>query len=107
MMTEFSLQCTSKNRWENMKKTRLFCGMAVLAGLISSCATSTDPADMYKGESAREIYSRGKTDLKEKSYSDAVKRFEALDVQYPYGEYTESAQLYLIYAYYMKEDYIL
>jgi outer membrane protein assembly factor BamD len=45
--------------------------------------------------------------LQAKSYGDAAKRFEALDVQYPYGEYTETAQLYLIYAYYMKEEYIL
>lgn len=82
--------------------------MAVLAALITSCATSsTDPADAYKGESEQQIFTRGKTDLQDKSYSEAVKRFEALDVQYPYGDYTESAQLYLIYAYYMKEDYIL
>ena len=111
-MTEISLQCTSHKCADvnkKMSKIRLLCGMAVLAGLITSCSTSssTDPADAYKGESERQIYLRGKADLQDKSYSEAVKRFEALDVQYPYGEYTESAQLDLIYAYYMKEEYIL
>jgi len=85
------------------------CGSAlvVLAALISSCSTSSDPADAYKGESAHQIYIKGKTALQDKSYSEAIKRFEALDIQYPYGGETESAQLYIIYAYYMKEEYTL
>jgi outer membrane protein assembly factor BamD len=89
------------------KKMKLLFGMAALAGLITSCSTSTDPADAYKNESSQQIYSKGVIALQEKSYSDSIKRFEALDIQYPYGENTESAQLYIIYAYYMKEDYIL
>lgn len=89
------------------KKLKLFCGTVLLAGFLSSCSTTNDPADAYKGESAHQIYTKGKIALQDKSYSEAVKRFEALDVQYPYGDETESAQLYIIYAYYMKEDYIL
>jgi outer membrane protein assembly factor BamD len=88
-------------------KLKLLCGTVLLTGFLSSCATSTDPVNAYKGESAHEIYSKGVAALQEKSYSEAVKRFEALDVQYPYGSDTESAQLYIIYAYYMKEDYML
>ena len=91
------------------KKLKLMCGSALLAlaALISSCSTSSDPADLYKGESAHQIYIKGKTALQDKSYSEAIKRFEALDIQYPYGDETESAQLYIIYAYYMKEEYTL
>jgi outer membrane protein assembly factor BamD len=82
-------------------------GALAVAGLITSCASTTDPADAYKGESAHEIYTRGKVALEEKSYSEAIKRFEALDIQYPYGADTENAQLYIIYAYYMKEEFPL
>lgn len=90
------------------KKIKWAAGVVFLAGLLSSCATSSnDPADAYKNLTAQQIYQQGKASLQNKSYSDAVKHFEALDVQYPYGEDTESAQLYLIYAYYMKEDYAL
>ncbi len=79
----------------------------VVTGFLTSCASSTDPADAYRGESAHEIYTRGKVALEDKSYSEAVKRFEALDIQYPYGADTENAQLYIIYAYYMKEEFPL
>lgn len=80
---------------------------ALLAGLVAGCASSTEPSEAYKGESQHEIYQRGREALLDKSYSESIKRFEALDVQYPFGQETENAQLYLIYAYYMKEDYAL
>ncbi|EKD72031.1 MAG: Competence lipoprotein ComL [uncultured bacterium] len=80
---------------------------ALLAGMLSACSTSTDPSEAYKGETPQQIFNRGKSALQDKSYTEATKRFEALDVQYPYGAETESAQLYIIYAYYMKEDYAL
>jgi outer membrane protein assembly factor BamD len=74
---------------------------------LSACTTPTGPSEAYQGQTPGEIYKYGKTALQEKNYSEAIKRFEALDVQYPFGTQTESAQLYLIYAYYMKEDYAL
>jgi outer membrane protein assembly factor BamD len=91
-----------------MKKMLTALSMiALLAGLLTGCATSTDPSEAYKNETPQQIYARGKADLEDKSYGEAIKRFEALDVQYPFGSQTESAQLYLIYAYYMKEEYTL
>lgn len=91
-----------------MKKNLLSLLMVVLmAGLLAACATSVSPSDAYKGESAAQIYQRGKEAMEERNYSEAIKRFEALEVQYPYGEETEQGQFYLIYAYYMKEDYAL
>ena len=80
---------------------------AIMAGCLAACGTTTDPSDAYRGESPHQIYQAGKTALQDKSYSEAIKRFEALDVQYPYGSETESAQFYLIYAYYMKEEHAL
>jgi outer membrane protein assembly factor BamD len=91
-----------------MKKMLCMISIAVaLGGILTACTSSTDPSEAYKGESSQQIYARGKTALKDKSFSEAVKRFEALDVQYPFDSETDSAQLYLIYAYYMKEDYTL
>lgn len=81
--------------------------IACLIGLLSACASSTDSAEAYKGETQHQIFTRGKEALEDKSYSEAIKRFEALDIQYPYGADTEWAQLYVIYAYYMKEEYPL
>jgi outer membrane protein assembly factor BamD len=89
------------------KKMKLLYLTALLTGLLSACSSTTDPADAYKGETEQQIYTKGRVALQDKSYSEATKRFEALDIQYPYGTDTENAQLYLIYAYYMKEEYTL
>lgn len=75
--------------------------------ILSGCAGTTDPADAYKGESAEVIFQRGEAALRDRSYAEAIKRFEALDVQYPFGRNTEIAQLHIIYAYYMKSDFAL
>lgn len=90
-----------------MKKIIVRLGILALVALLSACAATTDPSEAYKGESPQEIYHKGKEALQDKSYAEAIKRFEALDVQYPLGAETESAQFYLIYAYYMKEEYAL
>lgn len=73
--------------------------------LCTGCAGTTDPAEAYKGQTSDQIYRGGKTALIDKSYSDAIKHFEALDAQYPFSENSEHAQLYIIYAYYMSSDY--
>lgn len=78
-----------------------------LAGFLTACGSATDPSEAYKGETQQQIYQAGKVSLQDKNYSEAIKRFEALDVQYPFGSNTESAQFYLIYAYYMKDEHAL
>lgn len=91
-----------------MKKMMFYIALnLILLILVSACSTAVDPAEAYKGEAPQTIYAKGKAALQDKSYTEAIKRFEALDIQYPAGRETENAQLYLIYAYYMKEDYAL
>jgi len=80
----------------------LFC-----VGLLAACSSSIEPSEAYKDETQQQIFVNGKAALKDKSFNEAIKRFEALDIQYPLGPETEEAQFYLIYAYYMKEDYAL
>lgn len=83
----------------------LLIPVAALTLFVSACSTTTDPADAYKGESAEEIFQKGEEALRDKNYQEATKRFEALDVQYPFGRNTETAQLQIIYAYYMTSEY--
>lgn len=80
--------------------------IAVFAFLVG-CASTSDPADAYKGESAEQIFQKGEEAMRDGSYREAIKRFEALDVQYPLGRNTEIAQLQIIYAYYMTDDYAM
>jgi outer membrane protein assembly factor BamD len=91
-----------------MKKILVSLSMiALFSFLLAGCSTTTDLAEAYRGESPQQIYQRGKEALRRGSNSEAIKRFEALEIQYPYGAYTENAQLFLIYAYYMKDEYPL
>lgn len=87
----------------------MFRLMLMVASLVwlYGCATATDSSMSYPGESPAHIFAKGKEALSDHSFSEAVKRFEALDVQYPFNNETEWAQLYLVYAYYMKEEYVL
>lgn len=89
----------------NNSKRYLLIATALLSILLNACSTATDPAEAYRDETAQQIFSRGEDALRSRSYQQAIKRFEALDVQYPFGRETEIAQLHLIYAYYMTDDY--
>lgn len=83
----------------------LIIPIASLSLFMAACSTSTDPSEAYKGESAEQIFQKGEEALRDKNYQEAIKRFEALDVQYPLGRNTEIAQLQIIYAYYMSSEY--
>ncbi|MDX1901057.1 MAG: outer membrane protein assembly factor BamD [Gammaproteobacteria bacterium] len=86
-----------------LKQWAMVC-LASIA-LLSGCSTTTDPADTFKGETAEHIFHQGEIALRKGNYRECIKRFEALEVQYPYDKNSELAQLHIIYAYYMSEDY--
>lgn len=78
----------------------LVCGL-----LLTACSSmDKDPADLYKGQSAKQIFNDGENDLLKERYDDAEKHFEAIDARYPFSEYTQQSHLDLIYAYYMQGD---
>lgn len=64
------------------------------------------PAEIFQGKNAQTIYQTGTQDLNKKKYKDAIKNFEGLDALYPFSPYQANAQLRLIYAYYMDENYV-
>lgn len=90
-----------------MKKSFVIGLMLIASLYLVACSTSHEPSDAYKGEVPEHIFQVGKASLIDRNYGEAIKRFEALDVQYPFGTNTEKAQFYIIYAYYMKEEYAL
>lgn len=72
--------------------------------LLSACSATTDPAVMFKNQSAEQIYQGGERALAKREYSSAVQHFEGLDTLYPFSDNSEQAQLDLIYAYYKTYD---
>lgn len=71
---------------------------------LSIVGCSSKKKDAYKGWNAEQIYSQGQKNLNKENYAKAVQDFEALEARYPYGEYSDKAQLDLILAYSKKND---
>lgn len=76
---------------------RLLLSALLLIGLLAGCSSNEEkPAEM--GE--REIYEAAQRNLKDESYSLAVRNLQLLEARYPFGPYASQAQLELIYAHY-------
>jgi outer membrane protein assembly factor BamD len=88
-----------------LAKYTFYSLLLALLVLVTSCSSTTDPGEAYHGETAEQIFQGGEDALRDKNYAEAIKRFEALDAQYPFGRNAETAQLHIIYAYYMNSDY--
>jgi outer membrane protein assembly factor BamD len=70
--------------------------------LLVGCKSSDK--DQYKGMSAAEIYAQAEKNVGKEKFSQAAKDFEALEARFPYGEYSDKAQLGLINAYYKQNE---
>lgn len=71
----------------------------VLTG-CSSTSEEDDTVDM----SPEEIYAEAKERLDDGEYESAIRYYEILESRYPYGTYSEQAQLDIIYAYYRYDE---
>ena len=54
--------------------------------------------------SAQNIYEVGKENALNGRFKQAIKEFEAVEARFPYGEFTDKAQLALIHAYYKHSE---
>lgn len=77
----------------------LFCALTACSSNPSSTEYETFPE-----LDARELYESGLTSLKNGNYQAAIRRLEALDLRYPFGAYSQQAQLDLVFAYYKRGD---
>lgn len=81
-------------------------GFTILASsLLFACATTPDnPAEKYHDLSEKKLYQSALNDIKHRSYKSATEKFEGLDARYPFGEYADKGQLYIIYTYYKSDN---
>lgn len=75
----------------------------IAASLLASCKT-TLPLDAYQGLSNKQIFQNSEQNMQKHHYEAAVKDLEALDTLYPFGAYSQQAQLNIITAYYKNDD---
>ena len=81
----------------------LFLLTVSLLGLTGCNNLGLDKAELE--ESEQEYYKSAQKELKSGRFQSAIERLEALESRFPYGRYTEQAQLELIYAHYGNLDY--
>jgi len=87
---------------ENSMKFRLLLISITL--LLNACASieKEESAD-WKAE---QFYKQAKQDLDKGSFEQAIANFQLLEARYPFGSYTQQAQLDLAYAYYKFDEHI-
>lgn len=83
--------------------TLLPCVLAL--GIVACSSTQEDRILAFQNQSSQQIFRNGEVELAKKNYHEAIRHFEALEILYPYGPYSEQAQIDLIYAYYQNDDY--
>ena len=90
---------TRLNSLCRISKVALILGML---SVFSGCSTlpSTDPEKM----SAHELYKASKSAMNTADYETALSHLETLESRFPYGRYTQQAQLDIIYAYYKYDE---
>lgn len=86
-------------------KIKSALGLVALAVLLSGCGITNPFKDDDRDEyTAEEYYQDAKAALEDEKYTNAIELYQELESTYPYGEYTEQAQLEVIYAYYKNEN---
>lgn len=77
--------------------------VTVLITLIG-CTSNPAAEEPEQGQQASTLYDKARESLDAGDYAAAVKRLEDLQAQFPFGPYSEQAQLDIIYAYYKAND---
>lgn len=79
----------------------------IIAGAVlvtGGCGILPGDLDQTKGWSAQKFYTEGKAALSSGDYEQAIEYFEKMQARYPFGRYTQQAQLEIIYAYYKHDE---
>jgi len=72
---------------------------AMIALLLMSVSGCKKDKEVEEGRPASEMYEDAKRSLNGQNWSRAISEYQRLSTRYPFGRYTEQAQLELAYAY--------
>jgi outer membrane protein assembly factor BamD len=72
--------------------------------VLSACGLLPDKPDPTKDWSATRLYKEAKDELNAGSYDQAIKYYETLEARYPYGVYSQQAQIESAYAYFKQGE---
>ena len=86
-----------------MSRCLNICRYALLCGLLAALALTgcaTGGKSDGKTVSAEKMYQEARQGMDKGDFKGAIDKYEKLEVQYPFGPYTQQAQLDIAYAYY-------
>ncbi|MDB5908904.1 MAG: outer membrane protein assembly factor BamD, partial [Massilia sp.] len=71
---------------------------------MSACSLFPEKGDETKNWSVTKLYSEARDEMNGGHYEAAIKLFERLESNYPFGTYAAQAQMEIAYAYYKTQD---
>lgn len=78
--------------------------MTIAALALSACGWFGDKLDTQRNWTVEQFYSNAKAELDGGNFQGAIKLYELLEARYPFGRYTQQAQLDIAYAYYKDNE---
>ena len=78
--------------------------LAVAIATLSACSTTKDDEDLAS-QTEKEFYDAAQRQLRTQQWELAIQNLQALEDNFPFGNFAEQAQLDLIYAYYRNFDF--
>jgi outer membrane protein assembly factor BamD len=82
----------------------IFAAIAAALLLLSACGLFPDKPDPTRDWSAARLYKEAKDELNSGSYEQAIKYYESLEARFPYGAYSQQAQIESAYAYFKQGE---
>lgn len=101
--SSFSLSAVSLLASFSSKRTLTFLA-CLLSLLIAGCASTKKDGFLSANTSEAELYKAAQKALRRNRYQEAIADLQTMEKRYPFGEYSKSAQLSLIYAHYGDEE---
>jgi len=83
---------------------RSLAAIATALFLLSACGLLPDKSDATRDWSATRLYQEAKDELNSGNYEQAIKYYESLEARYPYGAYSQQAQIESAYAYFKQDE---
>jgi outer membrane protein assembly factor BamD len=76
----------------------------LLPAFLSGCGWFGDKLDLQKNWTVEQFYKNARDELESGNFAGAIKLYEALEARYPFGRYTQQAQLDIAYANYKDNE---
>lgn len=87
-----------------LPRTFILALTALLAFTLGGCSFFGDKLSNQKNWTVEQFYKNAREEMDGGNYQGAIRLYEALEARYPFGRYTQQAQLDIAYSYYKDNE---